>query len=73
MNGTTLWWQSKTVWGSFVGIAAGAAQLAGIDLTQPIQAELTDIIVGVSTLAAGALTLYGRVKAVGQLIWAKKE
>ncbi len=71
MNGTTIWWQSKTVWGSVVAMAAGAAQVAGIDISQPIQTELTDIIVGIGTLAGGALALYGRVRAVTQLIWAK--
>ena len=36
MNGTKVWWQSKTVWGSIVALLAGAATLAGVKLDAPI-------------------------------------
>ncbi len=72
MDNTKVWWQSKGVWGSVVAMAAGVGHVAGIDISQPIQNELTDIIVGFGTLAGGALALYGRIKAVAAVIWAPK-
>jgi hypothetical protein len=72
MSGTTLWWQSKTVWGSFVAMAAGLTGIIGLDLSAPLQNEISDILYSGGALVGGALSLYGRIKAVGQLIWTKK-
>ncbi len=63
MNGTTLWWQSKTVWGAIIALLAGAATLAGVKLDATLQDQLAELLVGVGNIVGGALAWYGRVKA----------
>lgn len=70
MNGTKVWWQSKTVWGSIVALLAGVATLAGVNLDATLQDQLAELIVGVANIAGGAIAWYGRVKAEGALSWA---
>jgi hypothetical protein len=69
MNGTKPWWASKGVWGGAIGVLAGVATLAGVDLNAGLQAELTEIAVGVGELFGGALAIYGRLKAVSAVVW----
>ena len=71
MTNTTLWWQSKTVWGTALAMLAGVSGLAGIDLNQSVQNELTDILTSAGALVGGAFSLYGRAVAVSQLVWSK--
>lgn len=70
MNGTKIWWQSKTVWGSIVALLAGVATLAGVKLDATLQDQLAELIVGIANLVGGAIAWYGRVKANGALSWA---
>lgn len=69
MNGTKIWWQSKTVWGSIVALLAGVATLAGVKLDATLQDQLVELIVGIANIAGGAIAWYGRVKAEGALSW----
>lgn len=69
MNGTKVWWQSKTVWGSIVALLAGVATLAGVKLDATLQDQLAELIVGIANIAGGAIAWYGRVKAEGALSW----
>jgi hypothetical protein len=69
MNGTKVWWQSKTVWGSIVALLAGVATLAGVKLDAVLQDQLTELIVGVGNIIGAAIAWYGRVKAEGALSW----
>jgi hypothetical protein len=69
MNGTKVWWQSKTVWGSIVALLAGVATLAGVKLDATLQDQLADLIVGLANVAGGAIAWYGRVKADAALSW----
>jgi hypothetical protein len=71
MTNTTIWWQSKTVWGTALAMLAGVSGLAGIDLNQSVQNELTDILTSAGALVGGAFSLYGRAVAVSQLVWSK--
>ena len=43
MNGTKVWWQSKTVWGSIVALLAGFATLTGLKLDATLQDQLAEI------------------------------
>ncbi len=69
MNGTKVWWQSKSVWGSIVALGAGAATLAGLKLDAALQDQLADLIVGVANVAGGLLAWYGRARAQNALTW----
>lgn len=63
MNGTTAWYQSKTVWGSIIALLAGVATLAGVKLDATLQDQLAELLVGIANIAGGAIAFYGRVKA----------
>ena len=67
MNGTKVWWQSKTVWGSIIALSAGAATLAGVKLDATLQDQLADLLTGTGNLIGGALAWYGRFKATQAL------
>jgi hypothetical protein len=69
MNGTKVWWQSKSVWGSIVALLAGAATLAGLKLDATLQDQLAELIVGVANIAGGLLAWYGRARAQNALTW----
>ncbi len=69
MNGTKVWWQSKSVWGSIVALAAGAATLAGLKLDATLQDQLAELIVGAANIAGGVLAWYGRARAQNALTW----
>ncbi len=69
MNGTKVWWQSKSVWGSIVALAAGAATLAGLKLDAALQDQLAELIVGAANIAGGVLAWYGRARAQNALTW----
>jgi hypothetical protein len=69
MNGTKVWWQSKTVWGSIVSLLAGVATLAGVKLDATLQDQLAELVVGIVNIVGGAIAWYGRVKAQGALSW----
>lgn len=69
MNGTKVWWQSKSVWGSIVALAAGAATLAGLKLDATLQDQLAELITGAANIAGGLLAWYGRARAQNALTW----
>lgn len=64
MNGTSIWWQSKTLWGSIIAMLAGVATMAGLKLDVALQDQLAELIVGAANLIGGALAWYGRVTAM---------
>lgn len=72
MNGTKVWWQSKTVWGSIVALFAGAATLVGVKLDATLQDQLAELIVGLANVVGGAVAWYGRVKADSALTWSSE-
>ena len=63
MNGTSIWWQSKTLWGSIIAMLAGVATMAGLQLDAALQDQLAELIVGLANLIGGGLAWYGRVTA----------
>jgi len=72
MNGTKVWWQSKSVWGSIVALLAGFATLAGLQLDAALQDQLAELIVGAANVVGGLLAWYGRAKAANELTWSAK-
>jgi uncharacterized membrane protein len=63
MDGTKAWYQSKTIWGALIAIAAPLAQVIGLQLSADMQGELADIAVTFAGAIGGLLALYGRVVA----------
>jgi hypothetical protein len=67
MNELKNWYQSKTVWGALIAVAASALHLAGLDIGADEQGELVNIAVTLAGAVGGLLALYGRVVATGQI------
>lgn len=63
MDGMKFWYQSKTVWGALIAVAASALQLAGIEMGSDVQADLAEIAVTLAGAAGGLLAIYGRLTA----------
>jgi uncharacterized membrane protein len=63
MDGTKAWYQSKTIWGALIAIAAPLAQVIGLQLNADMQGELADIAVTFAGAIGGLLALYGRLVA----------
>jgi hypothetical protein len=63
MDGTKAWYQSKTIWGALIAVAAPLAHAAGLELNAETQGELTDIAVTFAGAIGGLLALYGRIVA----------
>lgn len=57
------WWQSKTVWGGAIAVAAGVAGAFGFSIGPDEQEALAAAIVGVASGVGGLLSIYGRIKA----------
>ncbi|HXV24168.1 MAG TPA: hypothetical protein VED46_07905 [Alphaproteobacteria bacterium] len=54
---------SKTFWGAFVAILAGALSLFGYHLGEADQVELINSISGVAAAVGGLIAIYGRIVA----------
>jgi hypothetical protein len=67
MDGLKNWYQSKTVWGALIAVAASALHLAGLDVGADEQSELVNIAVTLAGATGGLLALYGRIVASGQI------
>ncbi len=63
------WWESRGVWGGVVALVLGILKTTGwIKGIENIQVEqAVDVAVNVAIALAGALALYGRVKAKGPI------
>ena len=57
------WWQSKSVWGGIVVVAATVAGAFGYTVDGTTQAEITDLILAGVTAAGALAAIVGRVKA----------
>lgn len=57
------WWQSKTVWGGLIALAAAIAGAFGYVVDPDVQAELVDYVLAVATGVGGVLAIIGRLKA----------
>ena len=71
MNGEEKWWQSKTIWGAGVALAAFALTWFGVTVTPEEQTTLVTLIVAVATpagaLVAFVLTIIGRITATKKI------
>jgi len=73
------WYRSKGVVGSLIGLLVGLMGLAGIDIDTVHVEQATDLITGecshaitsALTIAGGAVSLWGRIKATHAIGWRK--
>ncbi|QLF69878.1 hypothetical protein FE840_010205 [Peteryoungia desertarenae] len=63
MFDTKPWYQSKTVWGALIAIAAPLADMAGLTVDEAMKGELADHLVSIAGAFGGMIALYGRVVA----------
>lgn len=63
MDGMKTWYQSKTIWGALIAVAASLARAGGVEVAADIQAQLADIAVTLAGVAGGLLAIYGRIAA----------
>ncbi len=61
------WYQSKTVWGALIAVAASILHVAGLDLDPEAQLELAEIAVTLTGAAGALLALYGRLVATASI------
>ena len=61
------WYQSRTVWGALIAIAASALQATGIHLNAQDQSQIADAALAMSGAFGGLLAIYGRIKAEKRL------
>ena len=54
---------SKTFWGAFVAMVAGALSLFGYHISAGDQAELINSVSGLAGAAGGLFAIYGRIVA----------
>ncbi|MGB7286201.1 MAG: hypothetical protein WBC71_04645 [Salaquimonas sp.] len=57
------WYESKTIWGSLIAVAAALSATIGISIDQAAQAELASILVQLVGAAGSLLAIYGRLSA----------
>ena len=57
------WYESKTIWGSLVAVAAALAGMLDISIDSPSQSQLAEIIVQLSGALGGLFAIYGRLSA----------
>lgn len=57
------WYQSKTVWGGLIAIAAPLLKVTGLDVDAGMQGELTDAAAALAGAIGGLLAIYGRLSA----------
>ena len=68
MHDTKPWYASLTVWGAIVSVAASALALFNIHLDAQAQSDLRDLLLAASTLAGGAVALWGRLRASRRIV-----
>lgn len=67
MDMTKTWWQSKTIWGGLIAVAAAVMKASGADLSLSDQNGIADAIINLSGAIGGILAIYGRLSARGTI------
>ena len=60
---TKKWYESKTIWGSIVTIAASVAGMFGHPIDEATQANIMTNITSAITAIGGLWTMFGRIAA----------
>ena len=67
MDDLKQWYQSRTIWGALIAIAASLAHAGGITLSAGDQGQIVDSLVSASGALGGLVAIYGRVTASAKL------
>ena len=70
MDGVKKWYASRGVLGALATMAIGVASSLGVigeSDAQAIQSQANELLVGLGTLVAGAVSLWGRIAASRKL------
>ncbi|MDP9838175.1 hypothetical protein J2T09_002942 [Neorhizobium huautlense] len=67
MDGMKAWYQSKTVWGALIAVAASLLQIMGAEVDVGTQAELADLAVTTVGAVGGLIAIYGRISARSEI------
>ncbi len=57
------WYESKTIWGSLIAVAAALTSALGVSIDGQTQGELAEIIVQFAAAGGALLAIYGRLSA----------
>ena len=61
------WYLSKTIWASLVAVAAALLSAIGIDVTEPMQAQIVELVLQTITVSASLLAVFGRLVATSEI------
>ena len=66
------WWESRTLWGAGIALAAFILTFFGVTITAEEQTTVLDLVVQIATpmgaLVAFILTVIGRLKATKKIV-----
>lgn len=68
MDNMKPWYNSRTIWGALVAVAASLGGMIGVPVDVADQAELTDLILQAVSLGGAALALIGRMAATSRIL-----
>ncbi len=57
------WYQSQTVWGGLIAVAASVLHATGTTLSPECKGDLTDAAVNFTGAVGGLIAIYGRLRA----------
>jgi len=57
------WYESKTIWGSLVAVAAALSATLGVSLDGPTQSQLAEVVVQLAGAIGALVAIYGRLSA----------
>ncbi|MEN3792941.1 hypothetical protein [Fulvimarina sp. MAC3] len=63
MQNEKKWYESRTVWGGLVALAAALAGLAGVQVPGPAQEALTTALLDTAAAIGALVAIYGRLAA----------
>ena len=61
------WYESRTIWGSLIAIAAALSSTLGVSIDGATQTELASIVVQFAGAAGSLLAIYGRLVATDMI------
>jgi hypothetical protein len=63
MDDMKQWYQSRTIWGAAVAIAASLAHAGGVNVSAGDQMQAADALVSLAGTVGGLVAIWGRVRA----------
>ncbi|WP_288430736.1 hypothetical protein [uncultured Agrobacterium sp.] len=67
MDSMKAWYHSKTIWGALIAVMAPLLHVAGLNLTDGYENELSEGLATVAGGVGGLIALYGRLAATSAI------